>query len=106
MVLLEGRDLIIMKDPEDPENLEKAEYLLSVPRIKKRLAHRETKTRRISSFTGRMLKDFIDQNSQLKPTPLTIDLLCFQIYQTQRVAMGIIHHPLGNYMPRFSSNPP
>ncbi|ACB75572.1 tyrosine-type recombinase/integrase [Opitutus terrae] len=58
LVLLEERDLVTYDDPKGGERV----YLLSVPRIKKRLDERATKCRKISAQTGRVLEAVVSQN--------------------------------------------
>jgi integrase len=56
---LEERDLRVFTDPADSS---KRRYQLDVLRIKKRLAHRQTKRRPISAYLGVVLENLIEEN--------------------------------------------
>jgi integrase len=62
LALLEERDLSYVTDPETGEK----DYFLDVPRIKKRLAARETKRRHIERETGEIIETLIGKNRMVR----------------------------------------
>jgi integrase len=57
LVLLEERDFLVVPAPRG-----EAFYTLEVPRIKKRTAHRSTRTRKISTYLGAALERLVEEN--------------------------------------------